>query len=154
MVDQKYTIPRWVSLLYRYGQMYIGDRLKHLDIGRGQHIFLNTLYREDGLSQEELSSYLKIDKGTTAKALKKLEEQGYVTRQVRDEDKRSYRIFLTEKALLIKDEVRAVLADWRTKVTEGLSEEEKQMALTVLEKMGTNAAQLYEETMKGSKETT
>lgn len=153
MIDPKHTIPRWVSLLYRYGQMYIGDRLKHLDIGRGQHIFLNTLYKEDGLSQEELSSYLKIDKGTTAKALKKLEEQGYVTRHVRDEDKRSYRIFLTDKALLIKDEVRAVLAEWRTMVSEGLTDEEKRVALTVLEKMGTNAARLYEETTKNSKET-
>jgi len=148
MIDSKHTIPRWVSLLYRYGQMYIGDRLKHLDIGRGQHIFLNTLYKEDGLSQEELSSYLRIDKGTTAKALKKLEQQGYVTRQVRDEDKRSYRIFLTEKALLIKDEVRAVLAEWRNIVSDGLTEEEKRLALELLEKMGTNAARLYEETDK------
>lgn len=148
MIDSKHTIPRWVSLLYRYGQMYIGDRLKHLDIGRGQHIFLNTLYKEDGLSQEELSSYLRIDKGTTAKALKKLEQQGYVTRQVRDEDKRSYRIFLTEKALLIKDEVRAVLAEWRNIVSDGLTEEEKRLALELLEKMGTNAARLHEEADK------
>ncbi|MCS7464421.1 MarR family transcriptional regulator [Paenibacillus doosanensis] len=140
MNDPKYTISRWVSLLYRYGQMYIGDRLKHLDIGPGQHIFLNALYKEDGLSQEELSGYLKIDKGTTAKALKKLEEQGYVLRQVRDEDKRSYRVFLTDKALMIREEVRSVLADWRAIIYEGLTEEEQRMALGILEKMGTNAA--------------
>ncbi|WP_036745653.1 MarR family winged helix-turn-helix transcriptional regulator [Paenibacillus sp. UNC451MF] len=143
-MDYKSTIPRWVSLLYRYGHMYIGDRLKHLDIGRGQHIFLNTLYREDGLSQEELSNHLKIDKGTTAKALKKLEEQGYVIRKVRDEDKRTYQVFLTKKALLIKDEVRSVLTDWRNHISHGLTEEEKQMALILLEKMGTNAARIHE----------
>ncbi|WP_282935804.1 MarR family transcriptional regulator [Paenibacillus sp. RC67] len=154
-MDYKSTIPRWVSLLYRYGHMYIGDRLKHLDIGRGQHIFLNTLYREDGLSQEELSSHLKIDKGTTAKALKKLEEQGYVVRKVRDNDKRSYQVFLTEKALLIQDEVKSVLTDWRNLISQGLTEEEKQLALVLLEKMGTNAARIHEldeEALKNNKE--
>ncbi|UUZ82713.1 MarR family transcriptional regulator [Paenibacillus sp. P26] len=145
MAEQRYTISRWVSLLYRYGQMYIGDRLKDYDIGRGQHIFLNALYKEDGLSQEELSSYLKIDKGTTAKAIKKLEEQGYVTRTIRDDDRRTYRIFLTGKALGIKDEVRGVLADWRNILSHGFTEEEKQAALDLLERMGRNAIRFTEE---------
>jgi DNA-binding MarR family transcriptional regulator len=88
---------------------------------------------------------LPIDKGTTAKALKKLEEQGYVTRQVRDDDKRFYRVFLTPKALGIKDEVRSVLVDWRSLLTDGLSEEEKELAWTLLERMGENAARFAKE---------
>jgi DNA-binding MarR family transcriptional regulator len=140
MVDHKNSIPRWVSLIYRYGQMYIGDKLKHHEISRGQHIFLNALYKEDGLSQEEISSYLKIDKGTTAKALKKLEALGYVRRQVRDEDRRFNRVYLTEKALSIKDEVRAVLIGWRELLTDGFSEEQKELACDILEKMGSNAS--------------
>ncbi|CAG7643653.1 MarR family winged helix-turn-helix transcriptional regulator [Paenibacillus allorhizosphaerae] len=148
MIDRKNTIPRWVSLLYRYGQMYVGERLKHYDIGRGQYIFLNALYKEDGLSQEEISSDLKIDKGTTAKALKKLEEQGYIVRKVREEDKRSYRVFLTEKAMLIKDDVRSVLVEWRNILSEGLTEEEKRLALELLEKMGSNAARYEKDSSK------
>ncbi len=145
MIDARNSIPRWVSLLYRYGQAYIGDRLKHLDIGKGQHIFLNALYKEDGLSQEELSAYLKIDKGTTAKALKKLEEQGYITRSVSEVDKRRNIVQLTQKALNIKGEVRSVLTDWRERLTYGLTEEEKQLAHSILEKMGDNAARFAEE---------
>ncbi|WP_248926963.1 MarR family winged helix-turn-helix transcriptional regulator [Paenibacillus hamazuiensis] len=144
MPDSKHTIPRWVSLIYRYGQMYIGERLKHYGIGKGQYIFLNALYREDGLSQEELSRYLKIDKGTTAKALKKLEQQGYVTRKVSDRDKRSYQLFLTEKALGIKEEVRGVLTDWRNMLSYGFSEEEKQLVLSLLERMGDNASRFID----------
>ncbi|MEW9700004.1 MarR family winged helix-turn-helix transcriptional regulator [Paenibacillus sp. SI8] len=145
MIDAKNSIPRWVSLLYRYGQMYIGEHLKNYDIGRGQHIFLNALYKEDGLTQEELAEYLKIDKGTTAKALKKLEEQGYITRTVSRKDKRCNEVHLTEKALLIKDDVRKVLVDWRERLTYGMTEEEKEMAHSILEKMGNNAARFAEE---------
>ncbi|BFT74821.1 MarR family winged helix-turn-helix transcriptional regulator [Paenibacillus sp. P36] len=145
MIDARNSIPRWISLLYRYGQMYIGEHLKAYDIGKGQHIFLNALYKEDGLTQEELADYLKIDKGTTAKALKKLEEQGYITRTVSEKDKRCNEVHLTEKALLIKEDVRKVLTDWRERLTDGLSQEEKQLALTILEKMGNNAARFAEE---------
>lgn len=145
MIDTRNTIPRWISLLYRYGQMYIGEHLKEYEIGKGQHIFLNALYKEDGLSQEELADYLKIDKGTTAKALKKLEEQGYITRTVSEKDKRRNEVHLTDKALGIKDNVRKVLTDWRERLTHGLSEEEKKLALTILEKMGNNAAQFSKE---------
>lgn len=145
MIETRNSIPRWVSLIYRYGQMYIGDHLKQFEIGRGQHIFLNALYKEDGLTQEELSDYLKIDKGTTAKALKKLEGQGYITRTVSKKDKRCNEVLLTDKARGIKEDVRKVLTDWRERLTFGMSDEENQMALTILEKMGHNAAHFAEE---------
>ncbi|SDE36609.1 DNA-binding transcriptional regulator, MarR family [Paenibacillus sp. UNCCL117] len=145
MAEHKYTIPRLISLLYRSGHMYIAGRLKEREIGRGQYIFLNALYKGDGLSQEELAEYLMIDKGTTAKALKKLEEQGYVVRKARESDKRFNRVFLTPKALEIKDEVRGVLSDWRSLLTEGLSENDKELVWTLLERMGENAARLAKE---------
>lgn len=145
MIETRNSIPRWVSLIYRYGQMYIGEHLKQFEIGRGQHIFLNALYKEDGLTQEELSDYLKIDKGTTAKALKKLEEQGYITRTVSEKDKRCNEVHVTEKAMEIKEDVRNVLTGWRERLTVGFTEEEKQMALVILEKMGRNAAHFAED---------
>jgi len=145
MAEHKYTIPRWISLLYRTGQTYIGNRLKHHEVGKGQFMFLNALYREDGLSQDEIADYLRIDKGTTAKALKKLEQQGYITRVAREDDKRFNRVFLTAKALDIKAEVRGVLTDWRSLLTEGFTEEEKDQMLTLLERMGDNAARYMKE---------
>ena len=41
-------------------------------------MFLLELYKKDGKNQEELSEKLNIDKGTTARAIKKLEEEGFL----------------------------------------------------------------------------
>jgi hypothetical protein len=38
-----------------------------------------------------------------------------------------------------------VLTDWRERLTFGLTDEEKQLALTILEKMGDNASRFAEE---------
>ncbi|MFC0212757.1 MarR family winged helix-turn-helix transcriptional regulator [Paenibacillus chartarius] len=154
MSEHRYSIPRWMSILYRTGQMYLAARFEHLDIGKGQLIFLNALYRQDGMTQEEISYDLRIDKGTTAKALKKLEEQGYIVRLVRANDKRSYSVHLTEKALAIQDEVRQGFAEWRSLLLQGLSEEEQERMLDSLEKMGRNAAEVAAKFREGDRQVT
>ena len=141
MQSNDYSIARWVSILYRYGQSYINKKLELYNIGSGQYIFLFALYRCDGVSQEELSDYLKIDKTTTAKAIKKLEIEGYVTRSVDDNDKRAYKVFITQKALGIETIIQDVLNEWRNILSSGLSDAEKEEALLLFEKMAKNASE-------------
>jgi len=80
---------RWISILYRYAQSFIGKCLKSYDIGSGQYVFLLELYKDDGRKQEDLAKELNIDKGTTARAIANLEEHGYLTKEVDKKDKRA-----------------------------------------------------------------
>lgn len=138
--DNKNTVGRLISVLFRYGQIYIGKNLKTHGVGKGQYIFLIALYRQDGISQEELSTYAKVDKGTTAKALKKLEEEGYIIRKTCEKDKRSNNVYLTEKAIEVKPQMRKTLMDWTNILCAGFSDEEREYALTMLERMEENAS--------------
>jgi len=140
MSENKNSLGRWISLLHRYGHIYIGKQLKDYNIKKSQYIFLNALYKKDGVSQEQLSNYLKIDKGTTAKAIKKLEDDGYVIRKVDTKDKRAYNVYLTEKGVEIKPVVRKAMLDWIDILFSGFSEEEREQSLALLEKMGENAS--------------
>ncbi|HEY3363207.1 MAG TPA: MarR family transcriptional regulator [Methanosarcina sp.] len=108
----KEFIGKAISYLYRYEQIYIGKKIEPYGIGRGQFPFLMRLYHEDGINQESLSNYLKIDKGNTARAIKKLVDDGYVFRQKNEEDKRSYRIFLTEKGKKLEPELKKIASEW------------------------------------------
>lgn len=145
MSENKNSLARWISLLHRYGHIYVGKQLKEYNISKGQYIFLNALYKQEGISQEKLSDYLKIDKGTTAKAIKKLEEEAYVIRKVDVKDKRAYNIYLTEKAMKIKPIVRKAMTDWIDILYSGFSEEEKELSIALLDRMGENAAAYTEE---------
>ena len=78
-------IGKYISQLYRKGSVFINKEVSEYGIGSGQFMFLLELYINDGKNQEEIAETLKIDKGTTARALKKLEEQGFVTR-IKDEN--------------------------------------------------------------------
>jgi len=139
MNENKNSIARWISLLHRYGHIYVGRKLKKYNINKGQYIFLNALYKKDGIRQEQLSDYLKIDKGTTAKAIKRLEDDEYIFRKVDAKDKRAYNVFLTEKALKMKPMVRKAMMDWTDILFIGFSEDDKESAIALLDRMGKNA---------------
>ncbi|MCF8012168.1 MAG: MarR family transcriptional regulator [Clostridiales bacterium] len=139
------SIGRWISMLYRYGQIYVGKKLHSYGIGKGQFMYLIKLFNEDGLSQDRLTEKLNMDKGTTARALKKLEEQGFVTREGDENDRRSKRVFLTTKARELKPLLFSVLKDWNEILSQGLSKEEKEQVLKILEKMANNASEFTRE---------
>lgn len=101
-------------------------------------MFLLELYINDGKNQEEIAETLKIDKGTTARALKKLEEQGFVTRIKDENDKRSNKIYLNDKAKDVREGVLDVLNDWNKEITKSLTEEEEEMLKSLLEKVCKN----------------
>ena len=47
--DKNESIGRWISLLHRYGNVYINEHLKDYHLGAGQYQFLATLYQNEGL---------------------------------------------------------------------------------------------------------
>jgi DNA-binding MarR family transcriptional regulator len=131
-------IGRWFSVLHRSSISFMTNELKTYSIGSGQIMFLLELYYCDGINQEELSSFLNIDKANTARALSKLEQQGYVERRIDEEDKRAYKVYLTEKALQIKTKVMGVMAEWENHLLSELSDEEKKHFKNIMKKIGHN----------------
>jgi DNA-binding MarR family transcriptional regulator len=136
------SVRKYISMLYRHGQSYMSKRLGYLNIGSGQYIFLTTLFKKAGISQEELSNELKIDKATTAKAIKKLEDEGYVVREIDSKDKRAYKLSLSPKGLEAIPLIQDAANDWEKIITSGLSEKEYQWAEEILSVMAKNSCQL------------
>ena len=140
MDNNEYSIGRWISVLYRYGQCYISKNLEPYGIGSGQYIFLIALYRQQGINQGQLSEYLRVDKATTAKAIKHLEKEGYIIRDIDEKDKRAYKLFLTQKAMDIRSELYQVLRKWEDIFSAGLAADEKRTFLKTIEHMAENAS--------------
>ena len=131
-------IGRYISQLYRKGSTFINKGVSKYGIGSGQFMFLLELYIKDGKNQEEISETLKMDKGTTARALKKLEEEGFVTRIKDVNDKRANKIYLNNKAKEVEDGVLDILIDWNKQITKTLTKDEEDVLKNLLEKVCDN----------------
>ena len=118
----------------------MNKELEPYKLGGERYIFLKILYGHDGVNQEELSNLLNIDKATTARAIKKLEKDGYVIKKVLPENRREYKIYLTKKAIDIKPIIDDVLYSWTHILLQKISEEEREQVQQILKKMAHNAA--------------
>lgn len=70
--------------------------------------YLMEIHKRKNLSQEDLANIFGQSKGTIAKALRKLEDKGYVIREVDENNRRKYILKTTPKgeelAILLKNE--------------------------------------------------
>ena len=108
-IDKRKSLIKAISAIDRYSQTYIGRNVKDYNIGQGQWAFLTQLlFNYDGITQEELSELLNIDKANTARALKKLEEEGYVYREEDPKDGRKKIVYVTAKARDFEQEFHEV----------------------------------------------
>ena len=131
MIDRKREpIGKYLSIINRKGNVFITKEISKFGIGSGQVMFLMELYKKDGISQEELSEGLNIDKATTCRAIKKLEEAEFLTRVKDKNDKRAYKLYLTQKSKDMEESIRGVLRICEDHISKNLSEEEvKTLAL-------------------------
>lgn len=144
MYAKHYSIGYLSSVLYRLGQRYLENELKNYPIGSGQFIFLMKLFTQDGITQEKLASIIGIDKGTTARAIAKLEAAGYVERKTSPQDKRANLVYLTAKAKEDKSFLMSITSKWTNSLLENFSATEKELALKYLNKMAENAKKLLD----------
>jgi DNA-binding MarR family transcriptional regulator len=76
------TLIRRFSFIPRQSGINLDRQLKKLNLSFGQFLYIMCICENAGLSQENLSSRLKIDKGSVARTVKQLEADGYITRSV------------------------------------------------------------------------
>lgn len=144
-MNQTKSVGRYISCIYRNFHKYMHEELKEFNLGSGQCHFLMMLYKKDGVNQETLAEKLNIDKATSARAIKKLEENGFVIRKKDQNDRRNYNIFLTEKAIQLKPKIRNILSNWTDLLLEDLSKEEVNHLFILLEKISQNATVPHEQ---------
>lgn len=144
MQDNEFS-GKFISYLHRYGQIYIDKKIEPYGIGSGQFSFLVRLYHEDGVNQESLSNYLMIDKATTTRAIKKLFDEGYVIRKTDEKDKRSYLIFLTDKAKELEPEMKKIASEWENILFSGFDKNEREDIVNSLEIMFKNVSETMQD---------
>ncbi|WP_400243174.1 MarR family winged helix-turn-helix transcriptional regulator [Niallia sp. JL1B1071] len=129
-------IGRIVSMIHRQNQKFLSKELKPFELGNGgKHAFLKTIIAKPGINQDELSSLLKFDKATTARAVKHLENVGYIDRQTDNNDRRSNNLYPTAKAQNIFPHIQDVLERLNEEITRNLTAEEERQLLQLLTKI-------------------
>ncbi|MBZ9687151.1 MarR family transcriptional regulator [Clostridium estertheticum] len=123
---------RHISKICRVSHRYASLRLQGTNIGTSEYECLHYISKNTGISQENLRSFLNIDKSAVARMVANLEEKGYLYRLQDENDKRSKNLFITDKAIHVKNKSSSVESFFYEWLLEDINEEEKKIFLKVL----------------------
>jgi DNA-binding MarR family transcriptional regulator len=138
-VYRKLEYFRFTTGVSRQGRSYLESALKQYRISKGQYIFILHVYDHPGISQDELAKALELDKGTVAKAVKKLIAKGFLRREGNPEDKRAYKLYTEERAEKPYAAILKIVDDWYEILMEGLSEHDQLLFRDLLGKIYYNS---------------
>lgn len=133
-----------VSVIHRTHHIYIDEQMKRFGLSSGQLFTLLHLAHEQGITQETLVHRFRVDKGTVARAVRRLEDAGYISRTIDPDDRRAVRIYLTDRGEEIIPEIVRIDREWEEKVFAGLTDEERREAEKKLMTIAQNSLRLAE----------
>ncbi|TEB06490.1 Organic hydroperoxide resistance transcriptional regulator [Pelotomaculum schinkii] len=113
-------------------------KFKDYDITPEQWAVLNRLWVRDGIPPKELAELTSKDQPTTVRILLKLENKGFILRNVNPEDNRSFLIFLTPKGQELKHTLIPLAFEVLDKATRGIDQNKIEAAKDVLNQIYKN----------------
>ena len=134
-----YEASRAISILYRYSQKNIENRLRDVGISSGTYYVLLAVLEHGGASVDELAGLTELDKSTVTRALHRLQRDGFARVSVCQKDKRRKEVFPTDKAVGIHDQILTAVASWDDAVSGELTAEERGQMIVLLDKLARSA---------------
>lgn len=125
MQNARIPITKLTGGIYRNTLEYTSEVFKKYSLGSGTYPYLMILYNKEGISQNQISKELAVDKALSARVIKKLIDLDYVRKETNSKDSRAYCLYLTDKAKSIIPAMKEELANWNEIMTQNLTEEEK-----------------------------
>ena len=133
-----------ISIIERCNILFRNEAFKKFDLSGYQYSYLIEICRNPGISQEQLTKNMHIDKSNVARGLTSLLEKDYITRHSNPTDNRYILLYPTEKAMSIYEDLREIIKRERAFLMEEFSEEEEKQLVSLLEKLKNKALLLKE----------
>lgn len=142
--DSEIPLSLMTSMIHRTHMIFINEKIKEMDISAGQIPFLMVLSHEEGISQDDLASHFHIDKGVVARALRKLEDNNYLFREIDPENRRKHLIYLTSKGRETVPRIKNIDKEWEDSMRSKISEDEYNRIFNIIKKMALNCLEKVE----------
>lgn len=140
------AIQHKLMCINRIHRSLAGAKMSVTGIHRSQHMILMYLFRcKDKVSQKDIAEHFEISPAAVTASIKKLEKGGYISRCSSKSDNRFNEIELTEKGKEVVDYSFNSFDEIDNKSFKGISKQEKETLVVLLDKIILNLKAISEE---------
>nr|WP_263326932.1 MarR family transcriptional regulator [Neobacillus sp. Marseille-Q6967] len=144
-------ILREIGMIARALDSISNIEFKEYDLTKGQYLYLVRICENPGIIQEKLAEMIKVDRTTAARAIKKLEINGFIEKKEDKHNKKIKKLFPTEKGKNVFPFIKRENDYSNIVALEGFSEREVETIFNLLQRVRKNIEKDWEFVKKGNK---
>ncbi|MFC5451103.1 MarR family winged helix-turn-helix transcriptional regulator [Paenibacillus aestuarii] len=146
-------ILREIGMIARALDSISNIEFKEYDLTKGQYLYLVRICENPGIIQEKLAEMIKVDRTTAARAILKLEMNGFIEKKDDEHNKKIKKLFPTEKGNTVFPFIKRENDHSNCVALAGLSENEAETLINLLQRVRKNIEIDWEFVKKGNKRT-
>lgn len=144
-------ILREIGMIARALDSISNIEFKELDLTKGQYLYLVRICENPGIIQEKLAEMIKVDRSTAARAIKKLESNGFIEKKADINNKKIKKLYPTVKGESVYPFIKRENNHSNQVALHGFSDEEIEAIYNLLQRVRTNIEKDWEYVKKGNK---
>ena len=137
-IFDKSNISQYICLFYKDFQSFCEEKLKEYNLTNGIYYYLIFIYKRPGCNLNEISKFMNVDKSHTTRAVQKLLSYDYIIKSINEEDKKSFKIYTTERGNEIIEKMSDLFPAWEERILNNFSKDEVESLRALLQKATTN----------------
>jgi DNA-binding MarR family transcriptional regulator len=143
------TIAFVLSDVSRLMRRSFDQRARSIGVTRAQWRVITMLARHEGINQGGLADLIEVEPITLCRMVDRLAEAALVERRPDPNDRRVWRLFLTDKARALLSDLKLLAADLTQEAMDGISPKEQEQLHILLEAIRTNLSRPVPEVANG-----
>lgn len=133
------------SAITRGSHMFFERKLDKYDVNMPELMVLLYLTKVPIANQDSVARHYKLDKGSIAKTIAKLEKKGFIHRKQNIRNRRENLVTLTETGSNLIDQMQQLMVEWEEYAFAGIPEEDKEHFVQTLTQIAMNVEQIVKE---------
>ncbi|MNI49070.1 putative HTH-type transcriptional regulator [compost metagenome] len=144
-------ILREIGMIARSLDSISNIEFKHLNLTKGQYLYLVRICEHPGIIQEKLAEMIKVDRTTAVRAIQKLEQNGFVEKRDDADNKKIKKLYPTEKGSAVYPQILKEHNHSNSVALTGFTESEAETIYQLLQRVRSNVEKDWEYVKKGNK---
>ena len=145
------TILREIGMIARCLDSISNIEFRDIALTKCQYLYVVRVYEHPGIIPDKVADMLKVDRTTAARAIQKLEEQGFLEKRNDETNRKIKRLYVTKKGAAVYPTLAQEEAHSHDVAVNGMSEEDVAQLQQLLERMRRNVEVDWEKVKRGEK---
>ncbi|MGL4669942.1 MAG: MarR family winged helix-turn-helix transcriptional regulator [Methanobacteriaceae archaeon] len=125
--NMSYYLSCYILILNKAHQTFINPYLKEKNISYNQYELILHIYRDEGSIQGKIASTCGTDKCGASRSLRILEDKELILKKIDENNRRSYKLFLTKKGRKVIEDIIKKEIQWENYICESMDIEKEKL---------------------------